>query len=906
MKKAKLHVISHTHWDREWYQDFQGFRQRLVYQTDALLDLLEAQKEYKCFHFDGQVSCLLDYLEIRPENRERLKKHIQSGRIAIGPWFVMPDELLLCGESLVRNLMLGHKICEEFGAAPTALGNVVDIFGHCSQLPQILKGFGIDAVLLHRGTSGKGENSEMVWEGADTSKVLLIKVYPFTGYCDILYFAEISDAELPAAAEEYEKNKLELALTDVLYGLDGNDHTPARWDIPAKLSRLNAAFKSIECVHSTFADYLTELKNALKAGELFPEKMKTLKGELRVPANTGYSNHVINGIGSSRLPLKQRNDALEQLLSRVVEPLHAWSSLCGGDCQKPFLNLAWKYLLLNHPHDSIVGCSIDQVHRDMIYRFDQAQSIALNSVCESIQAICADVDSSGFDGCSNAVHVFNISSAAAGPVLYFDVEVPSGQAQEQEEQGLYPVLTTRDGTVPCQCITGVDKKVRTAFYTTKIKAPTPQYARANNGNMRVHRYRIALNASLSPLGSTLFGVKYSMAEGTTAAAGFTPVTADAANRRMENALLRVQILDGGRVELCDLETGAVYENLMYYEDCGDAGNGWNHCYPEHDVKILSTQGAAGVHIELIESNPFYATFKVSGTLVIPKGLNAEGNARLTEEAALAITSFLTLKAGEKRLECKTIIDNTAECHRLKVLFPSGQSGDFWFADTAFDAVKRNVKVLDTIGWNEQACPEGPFKNFFGMQGETGGLAVITKGICEGCVQDDSQRTLALTLFRSFTQDLEAQKTTDSLLLQEITVEYAVMPLPPEGRSDAADLFYQMERYKYPLLACTAPVKRGCVKPDSQSVKPDSQFVNIGRPLVLSTIKTAEKNSGIIIRLFNPLEQDAASTLRPCFDFVEAWETDMLENKQRKLKHTATGEINLNLRGKQIFTILLKT
>ena len=140
----RLHVLSHTHWDREWYQTFQGFRKRLVFHLDALLDLMESDEAYRYFHLDGQTACLLDYLEVRPENRDRLCRLIESGRILIGPWFTMPDELLLSGESLVRNLLLGHRLCRDFGTKPMPVGYVTDIFGHNSQFPQILKGFGID------------------------------------------------------------------------------------------------------------------------------------------------------------------------------------------------------------------------------------------------------------------------------------------------------------------------------------------------------------------------------------------------------------------------------------------------------------------------------------------------------------------------------------------------------------------------------------------------------------------------------------------------------------------------------------------------------------------------------------------------------------------------------------------
>ena len=105
-----IYYFSGTHWDREWYQTFQGFRHRLVDMTDELINHLETDEKFGTYHFDGQTIVLEDYKKIAPENEGRLRKLIESGKIKIGPWYNMPDEFLVSGESLIRNLMCGDRL----------------------------------------------------------------------------------------------------------------------------------------------------------------------------------------------------------------------------------------------------------------------------------------------------------------------------------------------------------------------------------------------------------------------------------------------------------------------------------------------------------------------------------------------------------------------------------------------------------------------------------------------------------------------------------------------------------------------------------------------------------------------------------------------------------------------------
>ncbi len=169
--KYKIHVVSHTHWDREWRLTFQEFRMKLVDCIDHLLEIMESQKDYKYFTLDGQCSLIEDYLEIRPENTGRIKKLVQQGRLLLGPWYTLVDEALINGECIIRNIMTGHKIANNLGRV-MKVGYGISSFGHISQLPQIFATFGINNVIFSRGISDWQTKSEFLWESPDGIRAL--------------------------------------------------------------------------------------------------------------------------------------------------------------------------------------------------------------------------------------------------------------------------------------------------------------------------------------------------------------------------------------------------------------------------------------------------------------------------------------------------------------------------------------------------------------------------------------------------------------------------------------------------------------------------------------------------------------------------------------------------------------
>ncbi len=151
---SKIHVVPHTHWDREWYKPFQYFRVKLVYVIDRIMDILESNEDFQYFLLDGQTIVLEDYLQIKPENEGRLQELIQAGRLVVGPWYVQPDAFAPDGESLIRNLLLGIGMAEDFGKS-MMVGYLPDTFGHSGQLPHILKGFGIELAVMMRGVDAE-------------------------------------------------------------------------------------------------------------------------------------------------------------------------------------------------------------------------------------------------------------------------------------------------------------------------------------------------------------------------------------------------------------------------------------------------------------------------------------------------------------------------------------------------------------------------------------------------------------------------------------------------------------------------------------------------------------------------------------------------------------------------------
>ncbi|MBW7459549.1 alpha-mannosidase, partial [Paenibacillus sepulcri] len=369
-----VHIISHTHWDREWYLPYEKHHVRLIKLMDTLLETLEQDPGFRSFHLDGQTIILEDYLQIRPEKRPLLERMIREGRIHIGPWYILQDEFLTSSEANVRNLLYGHQDARLYGAI-SKVGYFPDSFGNMGQAPQLLQQAGITNAVFGRGVKPTGFNnqvsdsqeyespfSEMIWEAPDGSRVL-----------GILFANWYSNGnEIPKdreAARDYWSRKLEevakYASTPHWLMMNGCDHQPVQRDAAEAIKTASELYPQLNFVHSNFDDYIKALQASL------PERLSVVKGELRSQHTDGWSTLV--NTASSRIYLKQLNQQGQALLEKAAEPLAVFAHIAGAAYPHHLFTHAWKTLMQNHPHDSICGCSVDEVHAEMVARFARSR-----------------------------------------------------------------------------------------------------------------------------------------------------------------------------------------------------------------------------------------------------------------------------------------------------------------------------------------------------------------------------------------------------------------------------------------------------------------------------------------------------------------------------------------------------
>ena len=860
--KRRIYFYSGTHWDREWYQTFQGFRKRLVDAIDGLIDYLETNEDYGIFHMDGQTIVLEDYLEIMPHKRDRLAALIKSGRIVIGPWYDMPDEFLVSGESLIKNLRRGMAIARnEWGVEPSSNAYICDIFGHSSQTPQIFAGMNLHHTILGRGTNDEFDPANFRWQALDGTEVLTFKLQDSGGYGAFNPFmgkhplATTPTEQFDADLKEWVEAEFARANKPFILIMDAVDHQPVRKDTPAIIEAIKRVFPDVEVYHTSVHEYQKE-QTAVA------DTLEVRKGELIEPAKNLCSyNHLITNTLSSRYYLKQYNDRNQTRLEKWSAPLYALrqTTLATG-----FYDLAVKYLLQNHPHDSICGCSIDQVHQDMMYRFDQTAEL------------CDEIELPLSRKLATDLSVYALSEGEERPGKRLRVYNPLPYRTKRT----VTVSVNLEGLPVYQEPFGYELIPAFRLYDSEDREIKYGYVKFLSGRT----YELAFEAELTPAGLTEFYLK--------------PMNANQAIRHVGSLLTSTRTAKGdyteisinadGTLDMTDLETGEVYRNLLTLIDNCDVGDGWYHCAPLLDH--LHTPSSA--EIEIIEDNALRATFRITQKMLLPyEVVFGQSHRRSDKKVDFYIAHDVTLTKSEKGISVYTHLNNNACDHRLRLRLPTVVEGDTYEASQAFGHVTRKCGDDPTrADWREYGIVE---KNMTGIcakrQGKRGLAFISASGIHECGVWPNGD--MDITLFRCTGKVVGGQlRAPGGQMLRALDFTYRIVPF---GEQDEfAALTRAQDILATKLMCVTVGGGKAQTYPSQMCVE--------GKGVVYSTAELLPDGASSI-RVFNDSDEQTVATVSlPTF----ATKASMVELDGRNICDLSVkdGKVEMTLPAFRIATV----
>lgn len=955
-----IHVICHTHWDREWYRTFQQFRFRLVHLVDSLLDILATDRNYKHFMLDGQTIALDDYLLMRPAAEDTLKEYIRKGRVLIGPWHILPDMFLVSSEAHIRNLLAGDREARKFGQK-MMIGYMPDSFGHIGQMPQILRGFGMGNACLWRGLDD--QPAEFWWQSPDGSRVLMM--YLRDSYSN---GAGLNAARPMQFSEQIKRAADSLAphsVTSHLLVMYGTDHMEPQSETAKAIQTANEHLEEYRIIHSTLPAYFKALQTEIAARK---SDIPVVAGELR----SSKRSHLLPGVLSTRMWIKQRNHACEHLLEKWAEPFSLFASLM-TTVNKPALIVrqAWQLLMECHPHDSICGCSIDQVHEEMRARFDQVEQIGEEITRQSLDALASVIqtghESSSRDPDLPSIVVFNPlsffrtdvvsasiilpanlsnfeivdeagnivprQSASGNTTDLINVRVPReklGSLLGMVHEGrignlaMQDIRLKRDGaTVRIEAICAENALPKAEVWNSSVKVIQEYIQDTSIETFHIHA-RSAGSANVTfiahdvpALGWKTFYLRAK--ESAPAAIKVSPVMpllaplislpfvqkfmARLSELKcrppyvIENALFSVELeLSDRTFTVTDKSTGKIYRGLNHFVDSGDCGDEYNFSPPAVD----STQNLSTLRDVSIVRGSAQQVMIVSLVLNIPAGLSVDRKSRSSERAALPIMTTLTLTNGVPRVDIHTRLNNRAKDHRLRVYFPAcaENAEDIEFAqyDGHFEIVKRKIG----IPFHDSTWVEEPrpetHQRAFTAVAD---MIIANRGLPE--VEVTSHREIAVTLLRCvgwLSRDDFSTRTGHAGPFLE--TPKAQMP----GEWDFhysiipnQNHFQQAWSFDTPLRAVPTDIHSG-------SLPSTGSFVAIDHAsFLVSAVKEADDGRGWLVRGYNIGDEGIEITLTPWREFKKAERVNMAEQTISPLETGQNGEVRMTVRGHEIITVM---
>lgn len=880
----KAIMVCHTHWDREWYFTREVFRTKLVRLIDGLLEILDSQPEYVSFMLDGQTIVLEDYLEIRPKNRERLMDAVKKGRIVCGPWYVLPDELLVSGEAHIRNALTGANVLEGWGRK-MKIAYLPDSFGHPAQMPQIVKGLGMEAMFFWRGAPGKLKSTEFYWESPCGGEGILCVHMP-NGYGNCGNLS--SDMEITKGRVENLLRCLgEGSTVSTVLLMNGSDHITAQENIVPIVKELNRLLPEDEIRLGTLEDFLEEVKKELGS-------VPALEGELC----SGERSMLLGGTLSSRMELKQENHRVQKKMERYLEPMLAGEKLLGSTRNsRGFRDYLWKKILENHPHDSICGCSIDEVHREMKTRFACVGQLQDRLLLDAAQSLSSGNRESGAEDTET---LFLFEPSQDGLPSWIETEVCMDRRLVQAVNFTTSIIEDYEAQVEhppipenLEITDETGRRIPFVLLEAKKDYETLYQDHTMPEIYKVNRMRLGLLLPGFAPGFHTLSVRR--------AAGRADTSRAVSENLISNEFYEITARDGA-FDVLDKRTGRIYRGVARLLDGGDAGDEYTYSWPEKD-RIAALDGEK-TESEVVRLGDTGAALTIKGILKLPEGLTQDRKERSGRLVQNEVSIRAELHPGIPRIDFTVELDNHAKDHRLQVHLPSGIRTEESQAYHTFAVVSRPVEEEIPKTWLEYPQTTHPHHGFVSLEDGNGGLCAGAEGLPEfEAVQGEEDTCLRFTLLRCVgwlsRTDLLTRKGNGGWTIETPEAQcqgryrFRFCASYYSGTWRETEGFGFTEKFLHP--AWTAP---GAV-----SENPLEFLKALPKDIRLSALKEAEDGRGILLRLYSVAKEERRVELALPEGVAQAEETNLAEEFCCGLS-VEEGRISFCMKPSQIRTIRL--
>ncbi|MFI5881278.1 alpha-mannosidase [Streptomyces sp. NPDC051554] len=902
--------VPHFHWDREWYEPFQVFRHRLVAALDTVLETAETDPDFR-FTVDGQMAAVEDYLEMRPENRDRVAALVGEGRLAVGPWLILLDEFLCSGETIVRNLRMGWAVAAELGGA-MPIGYLPDMFGHVAQMPQILARAGIEHAALWRGVPGSVEGHAFNWRAPDGSQVRT--EFLFDGYDNGLDVLLVPD-RIGRALGDYAEMTAERWGGDPVLAMAGTDHNAPDPQLASWLRQ--AADEGRAITIATLDEYLRK--------HVRDEVSAVVTGELR----SHVRGNILPGVLSVRLGLKQRMAVAE----RTIDHAERMNALWSRRDDSPFLDLAWHKIIESTAHDSVVGSGTDETCDQVAARLAEAAQTARAVRDAALTEPAELVPSDGY--------------LVANP-LPFDRSVLVEVDVVAPPEGTALIATAADSsTAPVQLISEAptvlsDERMDASqlervlrrihrrelfgrqidhyeltpgalvFHLAEVPTVGPfdllilrrevaTAAARHPGEWRVLTLEEARATALVPVNVPASGLaSFRVEPSDRASAAVAPhAPATATDRALSNGLVEVAVAADGTLDLTGPD-GTVLYGVGRLVDGGDRGDSYNYAPPAHDVLVSEPTEIA---VEVVENGPLRARLRVTRVYAWPAALSADRDLRSEQTVPTLVETLVEVRAGEPFVRVSTSFLNQSADHRLRFHVPLPEPVATSASAGQFAVTERGLTAEG--GWGEYPLPTFPAGSFV----SAGAATVLLDHSSEYELVGDGSE-LAITLLRAIGSiSVNIHPLRDEPAASEIPVpgaqdlgmrienRFAVVPSATGWRGAKAVTLADEFRNDVLVTRGTAPA--GCqLPPDTVGLRVDGEDVLVS---AVRRVIDDEHGSGTEVRL--TAMRDTASTVRVTGAFAEADTVDLLG---RTISRTRVqDELELALGPWEIRTVVLR-